>query len=32
VRFGNLPQLQYLGTSERLMDDGSAHARTSSRR
>ena len=25
VRFGNLSQLQYLGTSELLIDDGSAH-------
>jgi hypothetical protein len=25
VRFGNLSQLQYLGTSELLIDDGAAH-------
>ena len=31
VRLRNLSQLQYLGTSERLVDDGAAHVRTSSR-
>jgi hypothetical protein len=32
VRLRNLSQLQYLGTSERLIDDSSAHGRASSGR